>query len=1423
MQKIRSMYKFFKTFSWLIVTLNAWNLNGQDFKWIKSYGSRYDGEITMDSHADKDEGSTILVHRYFPTTNAPDTVFYDTFKFPQKPVNRQFTAYLTKLDKFGNVKRSILLGNYQTQSFCVDDSGFYYVIGHLYDTFTFKVGNASMRSSNGFQVFLKYDQNFNLIWAKQHKNAKSLSYGKISYSNGRLLYIARGNNIGGVYGELSKNGALLWDKAIGDFSFFIYGITCIKNNFYIAGLKAPPQADNYINGDTFSTGSGFVIRLDSAGNYIKGFNLKSKKWLSINTIATDGKQLFIGGQYGDTVKWGNRKIAPEFPGIGYTWGGCEMFMASLSFDLKPGWFLRPKQINKLSGSGNILYNAYSDSFIYWGGNLGIPIIVNGDTIKGLNMILKTDLIGNIMWATSGGTASGTANSISALAGKAVYVGGSFNNTLQFGNKSTVSRGDYDAFITKISDNAIIRGRVKSGPYCAGDTIKIPYTKIGVYDTSNQFIAQLSDENGNFNGNEIELGRLNSDTNGSIVGKLPFFQVKTSQKYRIRILSTSPVVQSYYKADTLRLLIYSRDKAYPGKDTLICKGDSVNLTTYGGTKWKWSPGARLKDSTARETSAWPDKTTRYQIIIADSSGCGAADTAYKTIFVRKDLKISIRSSTDSGICKGGRVQLIANFEGGDSSNYNWNWVGIESSGVQTSLKSGKKQLSDTIIYQFPSNENDSINVYVFLSDNCTPKSKLSFKTLHLKKTKTITSFQHNDTAICSGKSLPIIAKFTGGEAEMLNWNWQEKNIAAQWLNKTSSSNQESDTFNYTLPLNWKGQKQIRVILTDQCSGLNDTTVFRLTPRDTLQLALSGADTSVCKGQSIVYKALGKDGYKQGYQYTWIDIATGDTLSQTDSLKITTITTQNIQVKLSDGCMPKSISRSFKINVFSSLKASITSPTKDSTLCYGRNLIALSSASGGKGKDYTYQWLLDNQAIGNQDSVHLQTTNYFNQNATKTLSLILKDGCTKTPDTARLNISVLAPIKTAITGLDSMCYGQSALLKAIASGGKGNYSFQWLDQNNVGQGNTDSLRILNNENTQKTISRKVIVNDACSNSDVQSFTTVLLPPLKLELKTQDTCISSSTQLTALGTGGKSNKYIFKWWKENTFLTSGPNSTLNILAQNALYRAVLSDACSQTSDTASLQVYTKALLAISANKTCLGDTSILKAHLLNNSPVSNYNWLIDQVAYTSADSIFKYQFQTTGVHQLKIKAGIGQCVGTDSLTVNVIEKPKAAFDFTHLPNTNTGIPFQFNDRSLLASSWTWTFGTYGQSNNKNPKFNFPDSGFVRIKLRVGKQNTCFDSIERFIPIYERLDFYFPDAISMDENGINDVFGLSPGQYPFVKTYHLYIYNRWGEKVFDSDVKEETWNSSRTLQGVYVYVVVIKDIYDVTRTIKGTVTVLK
>ena len=375
-----------------------------------------------------------------------------------------------------------------------------------------------------------------------------------------------------------------------------------------------------------------------------------------------------------------------------------------------------------------------------------------------------------------------------------------------------------------------------------------------------------------------------------------------------------------------------------------------------------------------------------------------------------------------------------------------------------------------------------------------------------------------------------------------------------------------------------------------------------------------------------------------------------------------------------------------------------------------------------------------------------------------------------------------------------------------------------------GNKDSLQISYSDSSQKGLRvYKLILQDGCSSNDSTKINLHLLPGLSLALKTQDTCISSSTVLTALASGGKANKQQITWFKDGVFLSSGPSTNLNIAAQSARYSAVLNDGCSKASDTASIRVYTKAQVSIKVSNPCYGDTSILKARLLSSNPISNYNWLIDNNNLSAIDSVLKLRFNSIGLHTIVLKAGTGQCVGKDSISFTIIEKPKAAFDFTHLPNTNTGIPFQFNDRSQLANSWAWTFGTYGQANTKNPKFTFPDSGFIRIKLRVGKQNLCFDSTEQNIPIYERIEFYFPDAISIDGNGINDAFGLNPGQYPFVKTSRLSIFNRWGEKVFDSDVKEETFSSSGALQGVYVYKVFIKDIYDITHTLEGTLTVLK
>ena len=120
------------------------------------------------------------------------------------------------------------------------------------------------------------------------------------------------------------------------------------------------------------------------------------------------------------------------------------------------------------------------------------------------MLLKTDSLGNELWATQGHGGYSLGVTMDAFAGKSIYVGGQFSDTLTLGKFSRISNGGSDAFITKITDYSITRGKVSSGPYCAGDTIKISYTKFGLFDSTNVFVAQLSDENGNFD-KSIELG------------------------------------------------------------------------------------------------------------------------------------------------------------------------------------------------------------------------------------------------------------------------------------------------------------------------------------------------------------------------------------------------------------------------------------------------------------------------------------------------------------------------------------------------------------------------------------------------------------------------------------------------------------------------------------------------------------------------------------------------------------------------------------------------------------------------------------------------------------------------------------------------------------------------------------------------------
>ncbi len=99
----------------------------------------------------------------------------------------------------------------------------------------------------------------------------------------------------------------------------------------------------------------------------------------------------------------------------------------------------------------------------------------------------------------------------------------------------------------------------------------------------------------------------------------------------------------------------------GRDTIICKGDSVQLQASSGASYSWFPPIGLSCVNCRNPIARPLKTTTYFVQIIDSIGCFAEDSV--TIAVSEPHVMQKITET---ICAGDSIQLSASV----GKSYHW---------------------------------------------------------------------------------------------------------------------------------------------------------------------------------------------------------------------------------------------------------------------------------------------------------------------------------------------------------------------------------------------------------------------------------------------------------------------------------------------------------------------------------------------------------------------------------------------------------------------------------------------------------------------------------------------------------------------------------------------------------------------------------
>lgn len=229
---------------------------------------------------------------------------------------------------------------------------------------------------------------------------------------------------------------------------------------------------------------------------------------------------------------------------------------------------------------------------------------------------------------------------------------------------------------------------------------------------------------------------------------------------------------------------------------------------------------------------------------------------------------------------------------------------------------------------------------------------------------------------------------------------------------------------------------------------------------------------------------------------------------------------------------------------------------------------------------------------------------------------------------------------------------------------------------------------------------------------------------------------------------------------------------------------------------------------------------------TPLS-YAWDFgDGTGSTEMNPVHEYNQSGTYDISLTISTQSG-CIASDTFVLpdGVWVYPDPVAGFSVEPGVVNILQPEVNitDLSINAVECNYDLADGGVSDECDFTYSFTDGGLFAIIQTVYNEFGCPDSAIRYVTV-EGFVFYAPNAFTPDGDGTNDLFlPIALG----VSEYLLEIYNRWGEKVFETTDRFRGWDGKyRDLlsqDGVYIYKVRLEDMQSIPHEYVGHVTLLR
>ncbi len=822
----------------------------------------------------------------------------------------------------------------------------------------------------------------------------------------------------------------------------------------------------------------------------------------------------------------------------------------------------------------------------------------------------------------------------------------------------------------------------------------------------------------------------------------------------------------------------------GLKDVVCFGDSTGTATVlasggvPGYTYLWDTLAGSQTSaTATHLSAGT-----YFVTVTDNINCKASTSV--TIIQPTDSALPSVLQQNNLLCFGdsnGTVTLTTT--GGTGTNYTYTWG------------TSPPQFSATAI-----NLSAGIYFVTVFDDSLCPSIfwvEITQPTEIILNPFVVSNYNGSDIS-CYGASDGIVEVSASGGVGNYTYVWDD--ISAQ---TTAQAN--------GLP---NGTYTVQVSDSNACS--KDTIITLLQP-DSIQINMQvisdyNGENIRCFGDSNGIALASVSGGTVQYSYIW-----NDSNTQTDSIA-SNLSEGTYQVIITDanGCKD-------------SANITLTEPTPlvlsgtfTPVSCFGYSDGTATVTASGATPPYSYQWDVSawSQTTQTADSlfagIYVVTVSDTN-NCIQTISV---------------NVTQPSDIVVVTVDDDTICPGSPVILTATATGGNGGFSYAW----NNGTAFGPVLVVVPSFTTNYTVVATDIKGCTSAADTAIIYVRTFIADSISMIKGQDICegestFISSTYQSTLG------PYTYIWSNGET--GSGPH--LVSPSDTTTYFVTITDLCFNNI-VGSIQVNVFPLPIITQNLVPLVGCQPFSVSLADssfNEDIAQYIWNISN-GTTINGNPFEYVFENTGDYAVLLSMISNKgctAVFDTAQIIKVNPKPEVTCGASPLTTDHENALIKFT--SSTHNNYFWDFGvsdlTDDTSNVSPTEYFYPDTGTYLPMLIVYNEFMCADSCIQIIRIDPKIKISVPNVFIPNPNGSNggtyDVNNLTNevffAKLDYVEDFHMMIFNRWGELVFESFDVNIGWDGyyrgKLCQQDVYVWKIKARFADGNTRDFTGDLTLLR